>query len=125
MTWIGMVARSLNRVGSMRTSVAVIGVLLLVGCACRGPSTRPTQSLAPNDSVYDNAIAACLVFDPPVTIGQAPVDLSRNAREPAAFVAYEQLQTTFFSRTFRDRQVLGPAGSERRVVSETVGVSSR
>ena len=74
----------------------------------------------------DSAIAASLVFTPPVAAGQPPLVLDRDVRRPMAFVAFDQLFTTFTYTRLDDRQQLSDDGrSSRRVVSETFGISQR
>ena len=70
--------------------------------------------------------ASALIFDPPVAAGFPPLELSRAEREPAAFVAYDEVFSTYFYVRMDDRQKIAADGrSERRVISETFGISRR
>lgn len=48
--------------------------------------------------------SAALVFDPPITLSEPAIDLSRDTRGPAAFVGFEDSTTTYFSVNTYDRQ---------------------
>jgi hypothetical protein len=118
--------------------------LWLLGCAApaaRKPdeSDRPPAKLA----VYRERAsrpAAALVFSPPLLQDTPPLELSRDARQPSAFVGYPESVAEYFYVRWDDRQV-GGAGSgfgfrggggggwgdryERRAISEKVGVLYR
>jgi hypothetical protein len=105
--------------------VAILAVSFIAGCAAR-PAATSLPPAVDNYTIYDQATAASLVFDPPVASGQGALDLDREGRSPAAFVAYDRVSSTLFYLRFQDRQVLSSDGnSERRVVSETFGITSR
>jgi hypothetical protein len=114
------------------------GLLILVvlgsaaGCSCHHhnrddsrqqlPIEPATSAAAPEDF----AVAAALVFDPPVIANNPHLDLGRSARNPAAFVAYDQTITTFYYLRNNDRQIIDVAPfSERRALTESFGVSYR
>jgi hypothetical protein len=101
-------------------------MLAVTGCAMQSNTVSPEQQAT--SRVYAPAPAAALAFDPPAIAGMPQLDLSRDGREAAAFVGYQDTTTTYYDLTQNDRQVLaGPDGSrlERQSVSETVGVSYR
>ena len=98
---------------------------LLAGCAARPHDTEPATA-GPADFDDEHARAAALVFDPPVAAGQPELELARAPREATAFVAYDEVFSTYFYLRMDDRQKLSRDGSsERRVISETFGVSRR
>lgn len=87
-------------------------------------------------------VASALVFDPPVTLGEPPLYLSRAGREPAAFFGYEEGYLEYYRLTVDDRQVgygggIGYGGYhggawggwydryERRAISEKTGFIRR
>lgn len=97
---------------------------LLVGCA-GAPRQRQVARTDDIESGAD-AVAAALVFTPPVAADAPPIELARAEREPAAFVAFDQVFTTFIYRRLDDRQLISNDGrSSRRVISETFGISHR
>lgn len=112
----------------MRWGASILSVALLVtGCASakRSANSTPVQPLRDN---RPSGVAA-LVFDPPVIADQEELDLSRQYRDPSAFVGYESLTATYFYVRTDDRQ-LDDRGHrddrfERRSVSTRVGVSYR
>jgi hypothetical protein len=128
------------------------------GCASRishvSTSQRQAGSVAPpsryvaTDDAEDAAIpasasASALVFRPPVAAGEQMPDLSRAARQPSAFVGFEDPIVEYYDVTTIDRQVAGgslgrsSSGSgfgwdggacdryERRAVTEKIGVLHR
>jgi hypothetical protein len=127
------------------------------GCAARishvSTSQQQAGSLAPPsryvaaDEAEDAAIpasasASALVFRPPVAAGEQMPDLSRAARQPSAFVGFEDPIIEYCDVTTIDRQVAGGrldrSGSgfgwcggascdryERRAVTEKIGVLHR
>jgi len=106
--------------------------LVAFGCASR--PVEPAHScqayhrcppVAPV-AIEDSAVAAALVFDPPIMANNPALDLSRSARNPAAFVSFDQTITTFYFLRSNDRQIIGAAPyAERRAVTERFGVSYR
>jgi hypothetical protein len=110
----------------MRIAVACLAGFALVGCASKQPAATRPQTVTLPQTIYDTAVTAALVFEPPVTGGELPLDLSRAGREPSAFVSYEQTITSFYFLNFQDRQYLTPDRSSfRNAYIQTFGVSSR
>ena len=113
----------------MRLLIGVIlGTLTIAGCA--GRQRHATASNPPHEfAAFDDAAAvsaSALVFDPPVAAGLPPLEMARDDRQPSAFVSYDEVQTTYFYLRLDDRQKLANDGrSERRVISETFGISRR
>lgn len=106
----------------VRFSIPVLA-LCLAGCAV----SRPPKSAVPAQPAYVDAPSAALVFDSPLCMAQPPIQLPREPREPAAFVAYEDLTATFFYTRTDDQQVSRHGGPWifREAVSEKVGISYR
>jgi hypothetical protein len=125
---------------------------LLTGCAHarREPRKDLTQarngggsaSLAVYRQRAERPAAAALVFAPPIAATGPQPDLSRDDRQPSAFVGYPEGVVEFFSVRWDDRQVGGDWGGgfgfrsgsggsgfgdryERRAVSEKVGALYR
>lgn len=98
---------------------------VLAGCAAR-QSQCEAPAAAPAVIESEARTASALVFDPPVAAGMPPLELARADREPAAFVAYDEVFSTYFYLRMDDHQKIDADGrSERRVISETFGVSRR
>lgn len=77
---------------------------------------------------YEPVSAAALTFDPPAVAQAVTPNLSRDGREVAAYVGYDQVITTYFYLRYDDRQVIqgdGPERYERRAISHRFGVSYR
>ena len=114
-----------------RAAPVVALALLVVGCA-RQP--RP-----PADREADQAFAAArpaaaaLVFEPALVREGPPVELSRDGRQPEAFVGYAEGVAEYFYVRWDDRQGNWGTGRhgggfdrfERRAVSEKVGALYR
>ena len=135
---------------SLALAVAVVGG----GCASQMSHVSSSAGQAGNPGRYSGEVAAdeaedaaipasasALVFRPPVSAGEPMPDLSRAARQPSAFVGFEEPILEYYDVTTIDRQVaggsLGRTGSgfgwsggacdryERRAVTEKVGVLHR
>jgi hypothetical protein len=73
-----------------------------------------------------SAPAAALVFSPPITLNQPPLDLSRDRRAPAAWAGFEERVTTFLYVRIDDYQTQHHRERyDRRATSERTGVSYR
>ena len=114
------------------TGVILFAVAALIGgCAAQPRQQRSAVTPRPADpsAEFDEEVAvtaSALVFDPPVAAGLPALELARDVRQPAAFVAYDDVETTYFYLRLDDRQKLTNDGrSERRVISETFGISRR
>jgi hypothetical protein len=113
----------------MKWGFGIIIGFMLVGCAAqRQPSNNRYEAIP--TSAYLPATSTPLVFDPPVTLGQAPLELSRDGRAVDAFVGYESVTATYFYLRTDDRQMDNSNlhnndRYERRAVSEKVGVTYR
>jgi|GEM_PF-1064183 hypothetical protein len=106
--------------------------LALGGCASQSAGVSPVQQ----SHVYDNAPAAVLAFDPPALAGMPQLDLSRDDRGTAAFMGFEDAQTTYYSLTTNDWYSDGAGGGrfgrgvngdyyQRQAISETSGITYR
>lgn len=81
----------------MRLSITLAASLFLVGCATH-PVPKPVvqQQAEALPAKYEEAAAAtALVFDPPFA-GEHPIELTRDERQPAAFVGWDGPITTSF-----------------------------
>ena len=107
-----------------RALIILAAVLLSGGCAARR-ATAPAAAQPPA-APEDDAVAAALVFQAPITLGQPPLNLDRDARAASAFLGYEELQTHFYYLRTIDRQLDGEREQyDRTAVSEKVGISYR
>ena len=108
----------------MRWGIGIIIAILLGGCAAqKHPAQTPPQAPA---RTYQPAASGSLVFDPPVTLGEPPVELSRDGRAPDAFVGYESQTATYTYLRLDDRQTNDSSSRyERRAISTKVGVTYR
>jgi hypothetical protein len=108
---------------SLRKCIIAIA-LLGSGCASQKTPVATTEP-APSPH-YTMAMAGSLVFDPPVAIGQPPLQLNRDDRQPAAFAGYDSAITTYFYVRSDDRQTSDHHDRfEREAISEKVGVNTR
>jgi hypothetical protein len=100
----------------------MLGASLLAGCA-----TQPVQTEAVRPvSAGPTASSAALAFDPPLTLNERPLDLSRAGRGEAAFAGYEDTTTTYFDVWTDDRQTTDFTNSYvREGYSEQVGSTRR
>jgi hypothetical protein len=106
----------------MRRTFLPLAMLLMSGCAGR-PSAAP-EAFAP--PAYLDAPAVALAFKPSVALDEPPVHLPREARNPAAFVSFDQLSTTFFYIRTDDRHTTDRTDRFIRwSVQEKVGISYR
>jgi hypothetical protein len=140
---MGFVSMSTMRVGA----IILVGAWL-AGCAARPASidsrTSDLQHGLPSsesEGIYEATTASALVFDPPVTVGEPAVDLSREDRAASAFVAFEDPITTYFWIHTDDYQNIGGGWGggwgcgddcggtldryRRRAIIDTFGVTHR
>src|SRR4051794_24133621 len=109
----------------MTRSVALIFVLLAVGCSSQ-PVQQPTSSATRPHEMYTAQAASALVYDLPLAAHQPPLDLSRDDRQPSAFVGYETGVATYFYLRADDRQSDTQGDSvERRNYTTRTGISYR
>jgi hypothetical protein len=96
----------------LRAALSIIAASALVGCA----AARQPEAVAPivEEVEPQPATAMALVFDPPVVLDEPPVDLAREPRERAAFVAFEDQAVTFYYIHIDDRQVSDGGGRNWR-----------
>lgn len=109
----------------MRWGLFILAGAFLSGCASK-PAAPP---VAQTPQIYDEAISAALVYDPPAIANQPPLDLSREGRSQSAFAGFDELITTFYYlRQDDDQQSFGKCRNdrfERQAITERVGVSYR
>ena len=71
-------------------------------------------------------VATALLFSSPQPVDVMPLDLSRDARGPGAFVGYEETTSTYFYIRTHDRQTGDDRERyERRAIIEKVGAIHR
>lgn len=129
--------------------------VLAAGCASGPAQVEPAQRLTTvmevrggtRDVVGEPIAASALVFAPPVTLSEPPLNLDRAGRKPGAFFGYDDGSIEYYRVTVDDRQVFDGtpryhargwgtgnwqgSGSgwydryERRAVSERVGAIRR
>jgi hypothetical protein len=128
-----------------RFALFALAALTFYGCAA--PS-HPAGAKNPSEEAmlavhHERASrpAAALVFAPPLLQDTPPLELSRDTRQPSAFVGYPESVAEFFYLRWDDYQSGGSGWSgsgswsgggsgswdryERRAVSEKVGVLYR
>ena len=111
---------------------------LAVGCATARPPAIPpapsepitAQSSAEEEAIEQDlstaVVATALLFGSPQPVDQMPLDLSRDARGPGAFVGYEETTSTYFYIRTHDRQTGdGRERYERRAIIEKTGAVHR
>jgi hypothetical protein len=116
----------------------LLGALTALGCASKPaqPVVIVNTLATPEPAhIYDDAVAAALVYDPPVVANSPRIEISREGRAPEAFAGYEELTATYYYLRVDDRQLNygGSSGSgghnndrfERQAITERVGVSYR
>lgn len=92
----------------------------LSGCAKHRSAVAP-QGVEPVERP-----AVALVFTPSIAYGEPEADLSRDVRQAAAFIGFEEPAATFFAIRSDDRQTTDNTDRfVRRSVSVRVGVSHR
>src|SRR5262245_38018354 len=119
----------------MRKGTCLILTLLSLAGGCSSPQLPKKAAAGQEEPVtvvlasYQPVRAGALVFDPPVISDQPPLDLTRDDRNPGAFVGYEPLTATFFYVRTDDLQgdQFGRNGGlyQRRAVQVKTGVSYR
>jgi hypothetical protein len=106
----------------------LLGTLTVVaGCASKPAHPAATAQPA---HIYDDAVAAALVYDPPVIANSPRIEISRQGRAPEAFAGFEDITTTFYYLRVDDRQLTNGGSHnndrfERQAITERVGVSYR
>jgi hypothetical protein len=109
----------------MRSNAILILTLLTVGCASKAPATR-TAAPRLDEQRYTSAPASALVFNFPQSSNQPSLDLSREDRQPSAFVGYETgVATSFYLRTDDRQSDTWGDQVERRTLSAKTGVTYR
>ena len=95
--------------------------LSVIGCASKPDTTQTaaSQPVLPIAEASSEAICSALMFDPPVTMNDFPPDLSREQREPSAFVGWQSQTTTFSYIRIDDWQPIGFWGQSGRRATVT------
>ena len=113
-------------------AVILLSIITVVGGGCASRAVPPVATAQPAH-VYDDAVAAALVYDPPVVADSPRLDVSREGRQPSAYAGFEDITTTYYYLRVDDRQLNYGGGSgshnndrfERQAITERVGVSYR
>ena len=106
-------------------SLMIVGIALAGPLGCTNAPRQQGVSIAPMP-VYEEAPSASLVFSAPVTLGEAPVVLAREPREPAVFLGYDELSITSYYIRTDDRQTDDYTDRYfRRAVIQKSGISYR
>jgi hypothetical protein len=111
----------------MRWGALILLTIAMVGCASKQP--QPMSATA-SPRIYDDAVAAALVYDPPVVADSPRLDVSREGRAATAYAGFDEVITTFYYLRVDDRQQSFGSGGhhdrfERQAITERVGVSYR
>jgi len=107
----------------MRLSVAILGCLLMCGCAAQ---QSPVADFQPACAPQSDSPAIALACDPPVIAGEPPLYLDRESREPAAFAGYDQPTVTYSYLRINDYYNPDKQGNyDREAVTERIGVTTR
>ena len=110
-------------------SLTVLGIAQ-VGCASKPVAVAPPP-VAQQASVYEGAVAASLVFSPPVTSTGETQDFSREGRAPTAYAGFEDVTTFYYLYQDDHQQRWGNSSFgnqdhfERQAITQRVGVSYR
>ena len=106
----------------MRREMLAISLLAIMGCQAQ--HAAQSRSRAIDEPDFDQAQAAALVFDPPISGDAYLPELSRAGRDLSAFVGYEDVTTTYTYLRIDDRASTDRSDRyERRAISERLGVS--
>lgn len=103
-----------------RIFLLLIGILAM-GCAA---SRRPAATAVAPGPRYDDATAAALAFDPPMTANSVHPELARGPREPAAVMGYDEATTESYT-TVTDNLESSPFGDAYGKESVTVRSGTR
>jgi hypothetical protein len=115
----------------MRLGLLILFTCLAApGCASKsGPQALANAPLAQASDDYDHAIAASLVFEPPIVASQPKFEFSRAGRAPEAYAGFEEIISTYYYLRVDDRQLDYNGQShdrfERRAITTRVGVVHR
>jgi hypothetical protein len=86
----------------MRTATLIVAAALIGGCASK--PVLVDQPLPQTHTTTTTTASAALAFDPPVTMSEPQLDLSRSTRGAAAFAGFEDSTVTYFYVRTDDRQ---------------------
>jgi len=108
---------------------AFILIAAVTSTGCASKQAQPVAS-APVAPIYDDAVAAALVYDPPVVAESPRIDVSRDGRSQTAYFGFEELTTTFYYLRIDDHQQAFGSGLncdrfDRQAITTRVGVSYR
>jgi hypothetical protein len=111
----------MNRLRPIFTLVALLTAPLAVGCVANDPPTHRLTTVIDTGEqasyrmpAYRAATASALVFDPPVTTTEPPIELARAPRQPGAFFGYDEGSIEYYRLYVDDQQVFGIQPGVRR-----------
>ena len=117
----------------MRWGMLTIIGFILTGCAAQPPQP-PVAQVPPTiaSTVYDGAVAASLIYNPPVSADIPRLQVDREGRQMSAYAGFEDQITTFYYLRVDDYQRSdghhhhgNSDRFEREAITERVGVSYR
>jgi hypothetical protein len=110
----------------VRRYLLILAAALLTGCAANYPQ-QPTADAELASHHYEASTASALAFDAPIAAAYPLPGLERDAREPGAFIGYEDSAVEFFSIGTIDNQSNDPYLDtyNRWSYTEKVGTRSR
>lgn len=94
----------------MRKGCFIAFAFLLTGCAAHPKPQQACTQAEPQLAYYEESPASALVFDPPMPEGETPIELTRDERQPTAFVGFDGPITTSFWIYTQDWQDFGGRG---------------
>ncbi len=94
---------------------------MMTGCASQQPAMQ-TVTIAQQPQYA----CAAMAFDAPITLDQPAIDVSRADRGPAAFVGFEDINTSYYDVVNDDRQSTDRSDRFiRESVTERIGTTRR
>lgn len=101
-------------------------VAMLTGCAAGPEKPKPVVTTQPVERVYIGEGAAALAFDAPMRAYRPTITIDRQARRPAAFGGYEEMNVTYTDIVIDDNQHLGEFDNyQRRTYSVQSSITYR
>jgi len=84
------------------------GSLLMLSFAfagCASKQAQPQAAMPARERIYEDAVAAALVYDPPAILDQPRVEISRENRRQSAYAGIEEVTVTSYFLYQDDRQL--------------------
>jgi hypothetical protein len=100
------------------TAMRITSLIMLAVLAAVCHAGTPADTSAAPAPVYADRASSAMVFDPPATIGQAPLNLNRSDRTRGAFWGYEQSMPNVYNVIMDDNQRNdGQSSFQRRAIT--------